>query len=79
MVGILLQIVKLQFCLLIFLRAGLNVDINFLCNLEQIVQPIWTSVSSSLQRKGEREGEGEGEGEGGGTGEGVRREKDWMT
>lgn len=60
MVGTLLQIVKLQFCLLIFLRASLNVDINFLCNLEQIVPTVWTSVSSSLQRKGEREGEGEG-------------------
>lgn len=38
MVGILLQIVKLQFCLLsLLLRAGPNVATNLLCNLEQII------------------------------------------
>lgn len=46
MVGILLQVVKLQFRLVsLFLRGGLSVATNLLCDLEQI---ILTSLDLSL-------------------------------
>lgn len=73
MVGILLQIVKLQFYLLsVFLRTAPNVATNLLYNLEQIIQPLWTSVSSSIKKEQEEKGEGSrGRGR-------EEREKDWM-
>lgn len=38
MVGILLQVVKLQFCLVsLFLRGDVSVATNSLCDLEQII------------------------------------------
>lgn len=78
MVGILLQIVKLQFCLLsVFLRAAPKVATNLLCNLEQIIQALWTSVSSSIKKEQEEKGKGS-RGRGSGRGR-EEREKDWMT
>lgn len=53
---ILLQIVKLLFSLVsVLLKAGPNVATNLLCNLEEAIQRLWTSGSSSVKKRKRRE------------------------